>query len=66
MELGVILFAIGMILGIVFILAMCVRIILDMLDFNVPSEDKFISAFIKIAIVYAVVVFVYFMGLLVK
>lgn len=66
MNLGIILYVTGFVLAIGFVLAMCVRIVLDMAGFNVPSEKKFIRVFNEVALIYGIIVFIYLMGRIAK
>ena len=66
MDIGLILYVTGMVLGIGFAIAMCVRVVLEMGGHNVSSENVFINVFTKIALVYGIIVFIYIMGRIAK
>ena len=62
MKLGIFLYVVGCVLAVAYLLTMCYTMLGEMLYFKHPRESTVTRVFIKIASVYAVVVFVYLIG----
>ena len=61
-KLGYVLYAVGVVGLVGYVLTMCIVVVCEIFDLRHPSEDKVTRGAIKGGCVYALIVFIYFIG----